>query len=225
MEPQILTALVVVAIAGVVAVVVISRHLAARRREALAAAALGLGFEFLPTLAAHEVAPGGLRILTRGRGHSFRNLLRGRRGDTAVLVADHDYTTGSGKNSSHHRRSLLVLRRTGLALPTFYLRPQIAVLDSIGKMVGMRDLDFSEDEAFSRAFLLQTDEEDAVRRLFGAAVRQQALALGRAFEVEARGDVLLVERTSRVAAVDVPQLVDNASAFLEVLAGGVRSTW
>ena len=227
MESHILIAFIVVAVVATAAAVLISRHLAARRRDALAAAALGLGFEFLQKLQAHEVAPAGMRTLSRGRSHTFHNALRGRRGDTEVLLVDHHYVTGGGKNSSHHRRSLVVLRRPGLALPAFFMRPQVPLFDTIGKMAGGKDLDFAEDDAFSRAFVLQTGDEDAVRRVFGLEVRQQMLGLGRAFEVEAGGDVVQLQRASRVPPDDAMRLLETATALLDVLATAARprSRW
>ena len=225
MESHILIAFIVVAVVATAAAVLISRHLAARRRDALTAAALGLGFEFLPKLPAHEVAPAGMRTLSRGRSHTFHNALRGRRGDTEVLLVDHHYVTGGGKNSSHHRRSLVVMRRPGLALPAFFMRPQVPLFDAIGKMAGGKDLDFAEDDAFSRAFVLQTGDEDAVRRVFGLEVRQQMLGLGRAFEVEAGGDVVQLQRASRVPPADAMRLLETATALLDVLAAATRPRW
>jgi hypothetical protein len=225
MEPYIVVTLLVAAVAAAVVVILLFRHLAARRREALSSVALGLGFEYLPAVEALEVEPGGARVLSRGRRHTFRNALRGRRGDTSVLLVDHSYVTGGGKNSSHHHRTLVVLRRAGLALPAFFMRPQVPVFDTIGKMVGVRDLDFPEDEAFSRAFLLQTDDEDAVRRVFGLEVRQQALGLGRTFELEAAGEALLLSRSRVVAPADAVPLIEQAIALLDVLASATRSRW
>jgi len=225
MEPYIVVALLVSAAVVAVAAVLVSRHLAARRREALSSVALGLGFEFLPVLESLAEAPADARVLSRGRRHTFRNALRGRRDDTAVLLVDHAYVTGGGKNSSHHRRTLVALRRTGLTLPAFFMRPQVPVFDAIGKMVGVRDLDFPGDEAFSRAFLLQAADEDAVRRAFGLEVRQQALGLGRLFEVEAAGETLLLQRSRPVAPAEAAQLVEQAVALLDVLASATRSRW
>jgi hypothetical protein len=225
MEPYVVVALLVSAVAVAAMAVVVSRHLATRRRDALSSVAVGLGFEYLPEMDALAVAPGGARVLSRGRRHTFRNALRGRRDDTSVLVVDHGYVTGGGKNSSHHHRTLVVLRRSGLALPAFFMRPQLPVFDTIGKMVGVRDLDFAEDEAFSRAFLLQTADEDAVRSVFGLEMRQQAMGLGRTFELEAAGETLLLSRSRLVAAAEAVPLIERAVALLDVLASASRSRW
>jgi len=225
METHVIAALLLAAAAVAALAVLVSRRLAARRREALASAALALGLEFTPAPGPLEALPAGARALSRGRRHTFRNALRGRRGDTSVLVVDHGYVTGSGKNSSHHRRTLVVLRRAGLALPAFFMRPQVPVFDAVGKLVGLRDLDFPEDDEFSRAFVLQGADEAAVRRAFGIEVRQRALGLGREFEVEAAGESLLLQRSRPVAPADAVQLVERAAALLDALDSATRARW
>ena len=225
MDPQLVLLLVASAVAVAAAAFVISRQLAARRREALRAAALGLGFEFQPE---PEAPPGDLttlRIFSHGRAHKLRNVLRGRRGDTSVLVADHHYVTGSGKNQHRHRAALVILRCPRLALPHFFMRPQIAVIDRIGRLLGGKDVDFAEDDGFSAAFVLQGEAETDVRAAFSAPVRQQALQLGRGVRVEGRGDAVLIERARAVPPDETSLLLDRAAAFLEVLAGSSRPRW
>ena len=225
MNRDVLWALIGLAGGIAAAVPAIVHWTAARRREALRAAALGLGFEFQP---GPEAPPGdlaALRVFSHGRAHKLRNVLRGRRGDTGVLLADHHYVTGSGKNQHRHRAALVILRCPRLALPHFFLRPQIAVLDRIGKLLGGKDVDFAEDDDFSRKFVLQGDDESAVRALFGGAVRQQALQLGGGVRVEGAGDAVLVERSRAVPPDETSLLLDRAAAFLEVLAGSSRQRW
>jgi hypothetical protein len=225
MEPQLVLMLAASAIAVAAAVYVIPRQLAARRREALRAAALGLGFEFQPELGAPPDDVAGFRIFSHGRAHKLRNVLRGRRGDTTVVVADHHYVTGSGKNHHRHRAALVILRCSRLALPHFFMRPQIAVLDRIGKLLGGKDVDFAEDDAFSAAFVLQGDSEAVVRAAFNSPVRQQALQLGRGVRVEGDGETVLVARARAVPPDETSLLLDRAAAFLEVLAGTRHSSW
>ena len=211
---------------GIAAAVPLALHWAAtRRREALREAALRLGLEFAPDAAPPAAALAGLRIVTHGRAHRLGNVLHGRRGDVAVEIADHRYVTGSGKNQHRHRASLVVLRAPRLALPHFFMRPQIAVVDRIGKLLGGKDVDFPEDDGFSDAFVLQGDDEAAVRALFEAAVRQQALQLGRRVRAEGRGDTLLVERARAVSPGEAAMLLEAAASFLEVLASGSRPRW
>jgi hypothetical protein len=211
---------------GIAAAVPLAMHWAAtRRREALREAALRLGFEFAPDAAPFAADLAGLRIVTHGRAHRLANALHGRRGDVAVEIADHRYVTGSGKNSHRHRASLVVMRTPRLALPHFFMRPQIAVVDRIGRLLGGKDVDFPEDDGFSDAFVLQGDDEGAVRALFAAAARQQALRLGRGVRVEGRGDVLLVERGRAVRADDAAMLLEAATGFFEVIASGPSARW
>jgi len=225
MDQQTIIVIAVGLVALVAAAIFIALQMAARRRAALSSAALGLGLEFVPEKTAPPDDLSGLGVLSRGHAHSLRNVLRGQRGDTQVLLADHYYVTGAGKNRRQHRTALAVLRRSGVALPHFYLRPQLTLIDRIGKMLGGKDIDFTEDSDFSRAFVLQGEDEGAVRALFGPAARHQALQLGKGIRAEGRRDVVLIERTRRVDAPQVPLLLDAATALLDVLAGGARSSW
>jgi hypothetical protein len=203
----------------------VSRQLAARRREALRAAALGIGLEFDAELPALLADLGGMRLVSHGRAHELRNALHGVRGSTAVAVADHRWVTGGGRNRSVHRASLAVLRRSGMALPHLFLRPQIAVVDAIGHMLGGQDVGFPDDEAFSRAFVVQGEDEAAVRALLGPSFRQQAAQLERGVSVEARGDLLLVQRRRLVPPPDVVAFLDAATALLDVLAADSPRRW
>src|SRR3989339_254423 len=71
-----------------------------KRREDLAAAALRLGLEYRaddPGLARETFS--GFPLFCQGRNRQFSNVLRGRLdADAEVLVFDHSYVTGSGKN-------------------------------------------------------------------------------------------------------------------------------
>jgi hypothetical protein len=213
------------AAAAAVVIILIASQLKSRRREAIRQAALGLGFEFEPE------APGlvdelrDLKTLSHGYSHRLRNVLRGARGDVSVVVADHRWVTGAGKNQQVHRASLVVLRRPHLALPHFFLRPQVAIVDSIGKLFGGQDLDFPEDAEFSRAFVLQGEDEAAARALFGPSVRPQLLQLAHGLRLEGRGDTLLVQTRHAVPAEEVAGLIDAATALLGVVASALPAHW
>jgi hypothetical protein len=58
-----------------------------------------------------------------------------------------------------------------MELPYCLLRPQVPVVDSLGKLFGGQDIDFVEDEGFSKAFVLQGTSELSIRSLFNAHLR------------------------------------------------------
>ncbi len=217
--------LVLAAVAVVVVIIVVINQLKARRRESLREAALGLGFDFQPEAPALVDELRDLRTLSHGHSHTLLNVLRGARGNLSVMLADHRWVTGAGRSRHVHRASLAVLRQPRLALPHFFLRPQVAVVDSIGKLLGGQDIDFAEDDEFSREFVLQGKDEAATRALFGPSVRPQLQQLARGLRLEGRGETLLVERTRTLAAEEAAGFIDTAAATLAVLASGMPARW
>jgi hypothetical protein len=219
---------VVIALAAIVVAVIAFtsvRVLAARRRDALREAALAAGFEFEPELPALVAELADMRTLSHGHAHELLNAWRGHRGNVAVVLADHRYVTGSGKNRSVHRRSLAVLRQPHLELPHVFMRPQVAVFDAIGALLGGKDIDFADDLEFSRAFVVQGEDEAAVRALLGPSARPQVLQLARELRLEGRGDTLLVERPRALPPMELTAFLDTALSLLGVLAAALPRRW
>lgn len=192
-----MTVVVVVAtLAVAVLAFVIQRRRWAKRTEAWDRVAATLG---LAPLTAPELPPeaASLAFFRRGRRRRLRTGIGGRAWGVEVLLADYEYVTGSGKSRSVHRRTVCVLTDDELSLPHFVLRPERRIVDRLGELLGGRDFDFEADAAFSAAFVLQGDDEDAVRAVFGPTVRSQlvAAAATERFELEGRGRTLLVHRS------------------------------
>lgn len=225
MNPPPVAVLVVSAAVLAVVVVVVNRQLTARRREALRAAAAGLGLSFDPELPELLGDLAGMRMLTHGHAHRLLNVMRGTRGGDTVALADHRWVTGGGKNQHVHRGSLAVQRRPRLALPHFFMRPQRAVLDDIGRLLGGQDINFDDDAEFSRDFVLQGEDDAAVRALFGPSIRQQLRELARDVRVEGRGDTVMVQRARAVAAEEATSFLDAAAALLAVVAAAQPRSW
>ena len=75
---------------------------------------------------------------------------------------------------------------------------EIFLFDALGQSLGGQDIDFEDDKAFSDAFVLQGDNETAVRDLFDTQVRQWFVAqAARSFFFETRGDTLLFHTGNR----------------------------
>jgi len=135
---------------------------------------------------------GRFQFFQRGHRHRTRIALAGSAVSARVILADHQYTTGGGKNQSTHLQTVCVLSSSELALPHFSLRREVAVFDRIGELFGAQDIDFADDSAFSKAFVLKGADEDRVRELFHVERRQRLLRLllGR-FHLEGEGEALL----------------------------------
>lgn len=216
MQPPILT--LVAAGLAVAAAVLFYRfwYLWKQRRAQWEQAAIELGLAFQEGVELAQTY-GHLRFFQRGRGHRTKIALSGTAAGASVLLADHRYTTGGGKNQSTHDQTLCVLTCADLRLPDFALRREVAVFDRLGELFGAQDIDFSEDPAFSKAFVLKGSDENQLRELFHLERRQRLLQLfsGR-FHLEGSGEVLLFHTGRLVKPAEARDFVLRAGEILDV---------
>ena len=106
-----------------------------------------------------------------GRDISYYAGMSGNRGGINFNIFDYKFTTGSGKHSHTHFYMICILSSENLDMPKFYVRTE-NFFDSIGKLFGGQDINFTEDPTFSKAFVLQGQPEDSVRMFFNSKVRQ-----------------------------------------------------
>jgi hypothetical protein len=166
MEPfvQILVVVAVIAIAIVGAYLA---HLAAKkRREALAALAAELGWEFdAGHDAFHDEQYSHFEIFRRGHSRAAYNTLTGR-----LQIDDRTYparmgdftykvTSGSGKSrrTTTYRFSYLIVHTPFPALPDLLIRRE-GVFDKIAGAFGFDDIDFESAE-FSRRFHVKSPDK------------------------------------------------------------------
>ncbi|NLP05922.1 hypothetical protein GX411_08230 [Candidatus Fermentibacteria bacterium] len=189
-------AAIVLAIAGSV---ILSIRAERRRSSAWEAVALRNGYRFDRIL-----PPDDLPFDLFGRGHSRRNrnAVSWTEGSCSLRLSDYQYTvhrsTGRGSNSHTYKQTICLLRDPGMALPAFLVRKEKAVLDWIGQKLGMKDIDFPEDEAFSKAFVLKGDES-LLRSVFDSETRALLLSMKDCFStLEGAGDALLLNCGRRI---------------------------
>ncbi|HPS77932.1 MAG TPA: hypothetical protein PLS53_07245 [Thermoanaerobaculaceae bacterium] len=196
----------------------VSLMLERKRREELAARALEMGLHFAGDAPGFVEAAPPFKLFGRGRGRKARNVLTGSQSGVEIALADYQYTTSSGKNSHTHRQTICLLTARGTALPQSFLRREGAVLDAIGQKLGGQDIDFPEDPDFSKAFVLQGENPEVTRRLFGAAVRMHLMrSAGTRIELEARGDALVLHRGVRAKPDELRELLQLATETFRLL--------
>ena len=83
-------------------------------------------------------------------------------------------------------RLFCLLEKEGL--PVFFLRPHIAVQD---KLLRMSDINFQEDEKFSRQYLLQGENETDIRQCFDASTRAWFVTRTQPFSLEVKNNLAL----------------------------------
>ena len=189
-----------------------------KRREALAKVAADLGLEFFPQgIPGLLAAIQGFTLFSSGRGHSVTNTIRGLTDDVELTIFDLTYTVGSGKNSSTHRQTIVRFASSRLSLPEFVVSPE-GFFHRIGKLFGVKDINFDEDPQFSSSFLLQGPSETSIRQMFGPAVREW-FSHRQGITAAGRGTQMFFFRASkRMNAEKIPGLLEEGFQFFKLVA-------
>lgn len=188
-----------------------------RRREALARVAGELGLEFFPSgIPGLLGALQGFKLISAGDSHTLTNTIRGITDEVELTIFDLSYSTGSGKNRSTHRQTVIRFASSQLNLPDFAVSPEW-FFHKIAKLFGTKDINFVDDPAFSSSFLLQGANEPAVRQLFSQEVR--SWFAGRVgVTCEGRGKQLLFFRAGqRLSADKIPGLLEEGFQLFKLL--------
>jgi hypothetical protein len=194
-----------------------------KRTEQWQQVAQQLGLPFLGEREDVLARLSSMRIFQRGSGRTIRNVVAGEMGPVRVTLGDFRYTTGSGKNRRTHHFTVCIVENDALQVPACYLRPERRFLDSLGSLFGGQDIDFEEDEEFSRSFVLQGDSEAAVRELFTADVRAWFCDNPVAnLQFEARGNTLALHTGRRYPPDEATQLLQRALEITKVLGQPAR---
>jgi hypothetical protein len=157
-----LVALAVLAGGGIVTAVFLWQR---RRREALEQYCLVRGYRFEPERRGAESNLEGFGVFRQGHNRRWRATITGQSGGRPFTAFEYTYVTGGGKNSSHHRLTVMLWESTETSLPAFTLVPE-GFFRRLAQRFGAKDFDFDEDPEFSRAYQLQGDDEARVRALF-----------------------------------------------------------
>lgn len=104
-------------------------------------------------------------LFSQGRSRRILNVMKGKSRDAHITIMDYLFTTGGGKNSSTYRQTVILFDSDTLDLPAFSLRPE-NFIHRIGNAFGYQDIDFDSYPEFSRMYLLQGADEEAVRNTF-----------------------------------------------------------
>lgn len=201
----------------VVLVVVVVRSEKKRRQE-VEATALSMGLQFaadVPDLV--NVAP-TFEVFSRGESREAHNVLSGQRSGLDVWLADYSYVTGSGRDRRPHLQTVCILKGREVELPHSFLRHEVRIVDTIREKLGGQDIDFDDDPGFSRAFVLQGQDPEGARRLYGPAARVHVLRFaGKSIELETKGDTLVMHRCELVRSDALLEFLEEAVQTLAVL--------
>ncbi len=165
-----------------------------------------------------------MKVFSRGSGRRFYNAIQGDAGDTKITIGDYRFTTGSGKNRTTHVHTMCVLESVSLCTPHCYLRPERAIFDKLGALLGGQDINFADDPEFSSAYVLQGDTEAAVRELFDEDLRAWFTdRRSDRFHFETRSNLLVFHYGRKRKPEEASQLMQQALEIMNLLGTASRS--
>ncbi|MCL4524374.1 MAG: hypothetical protein M1451_10785 [Acidobacteria bacterium] len=189
----------------IVAFLLLTFYLQARRRKAMEDAAREMGFTFQADVAG--LGPAAyLNLPLLSRNTALSNVLQGAASCGEAIVLD--CQIGSGKSAQ--TQTVACFRLSGKELPAFEMRPE-NMLHKIGALFGYKDIDFAENETFSKSYLLRGADESAVRLLFHSG-RLSFFEQHKGWAVEGAGEWLAIYKVAwRVSPSKLRQFVEEAT--------------
>lgn len=152
------------------------------------------------------------------KGLSLENVSKGQVDGLEVAVFDLHVAIPTMSQMAHLRFTILVFRDVDGNWPSFSLRPGV-FRSRLGKnQTGGKRL-FEEDKVFSRAYVLETTEETAVREMFNDPVRG-FFAKVRGLWIEAENERLYYTRGKLLAAGQLHTFLDEAFRVRKTLLTG-----
>jgi hypothetical protein len=190
-----------------------------KRTEAMSAYAQvhGYVFEGVQPQLLEDLA--GFKLFNQGHSREVKNFMRGAKDVGAIRIADYQYVTGSRKHRTVWSQTICILQTPGRNAPHFFCRRQRALFDTLGKLFGGQDLNFDDDPAFSKAYVLQTSGDEQLLRHFMSPNLREALTrmADKDLVLEVSGDTLLLHHGRRLAPEQIDALVADAV--------NLRRTW
>lgn len=188
-----------------------------KRRADLSQFASDLGLQYQHALDPEdEQLFSGFQLAQQGRSRKASNVIVADSGELRMILMDYQFTTGSGKNQSVRKQSVVLARSASLSLPSFSIAPE-NFFHRIGELLGYKDIDFDDDPRFSNQFLLHGADESAVRRFFSSERRNRFHDYPDV-TVEGAGDCFLFYQPSkRWKADETKLLMEKAFAIYAIL--------
>jgi hypothetical protein len=209
MDPAVL--MIVGVVAFIAFLIWLVWYLDKRRREAWMAAANDLGLQYSRRDDSIMTTFAGFKLFGFGRRRRTKDILKGKVREGEVVMGDYQYVTGHGKHQQLHKQTLCILKSPSFHLPHCFLRKQQRFFDFMGKLFGGKDIDFEDDPEFSKAFVLQGEDEIAVRTAYHPGVRGHFMRYkGTSFTFEAFGDTFLIHNSKTIKPQNARDLLNQA---------------
>lgn len=218
----------IIIVGGVVlttaAILLVARRSEKKRREAISNYAEDLGIKFHEQLpSADGQAFSHFGIANKGRGQKAKNAVIADSGVLRMTIFDYEFTTGSGKNRTTHRQSMVLAHSDSLQTPSFTISPE-SFLHRIADWFGFKDIDFDEDPEFSNAFLLKGEDVEAIRQFFDSKRRSAFVGLPKVAVESKPGCFVFYRPRKRVKPDEYKTLMEEAFTIYQALSVAENAT-
>jgi len=196
----------------------------AKRQEALQHAVSELGHDYEPSL-----SPPDFELFQRfglagkGRNKVSSNATVVDSGTLRLVIFDHSYTNGTGKNTAVFTRQVVMATGDDLKAPDFLLESDPRRFASaISKLLGLKgnNLKFKDDPEFSKRFSLTGPDEVAVKNFLTPQRRSALMQLHHStwavLECNASG-FLLYKPRSKIDLEQLKALMNQALSLYQIL--------
>jgi hypothetical protein len=189
---------IIVLIVFIIAIIIlIALWYAKKRREALEAISLEIGFSFeaKPKPHPHLKYP-DFKLFNIGHSRKGINLMKGVHQGTQFVLFDYHYTIGHGKHSRRYTQTVAIAHMPDLDLPHFTLAPE-SFFSKVGKLFGKKDINFKTHKNFSDSYLLRGDHEIRIRQVFKTHLLNYFEGISNKINIEAAQDKIMVFKTGK----------------------------
>jgi hypothetical protein len=200
----------------IIAIGIVGRLMALKRRKELMAWAQAHGLRFIPSRDASidERFP-GFSCLRRGSNRYAFNISEGTIDNRQIRAFDYHYETHStdskGRRKTHHHYFSAVIINTNLLLKPLFIRPE-NMFDKLTEFFGFDDIDF-ESAAFSRAFFVKSPDRRWAYDVIQQSTMEFLLSSPR-YTIEFDRSYILACRNSRFSPVEFDAALDVAAGIV-----------
>ena len=157
------------------------------------------------------------KVLQQGSNRQSSNFIVAQTDQASLVLFDHRYTVGSGKNKSTHRQTVAWMTGQQLQAPHFILSPESWV-DRLVDKISKKDIDFVEDPEFSKLHVLHGDDAEAIRKFFTSKRRAALNQLSRPTVECFPGEFILYRPGLQVSADKLKELMNEAFQLYQAFA-------
>lgn len=193
------------------------RLIEGRRHKAYAAFSLLRGYQYLAerrnATAQYADVVG---MFKSGASQTWQDEISGEFNGRSFTAFEYHYVTGAGRSRMVFNRAMIHWRLDGTSLPRFTLVPASTYLFRIGR--DPMGIDFPEDTAFSKAYVLTGEDQAAVRGVFTPELRASMTVMPGQFVTVQAADVFLWQERRLPSAEGFDAFLNEGTQVLELFA-------